>query len=226
MTLNKQLINLLGILVVVGILIAGIALIAVPMVGQAQTTASQTATVEQTNAVYEAQIAQLTAAQADQAQLDADTAALRAEIPASTQFDDVFEIAINAAVTHQLTIQSVTMAEPAPWVPRTSVADDGTAAPAEPAPATDAPAEDAAGEGTADAAGDAGTGAAAPAADPASTPRQQAVATITVPAPDFEAATAFVDSLQDGLRLLNPVNFEYTGGILTVTVNTFIRTDG
>lgn len=225
MTLNKQLINLLGILVVVGILVAGIALIAVPMIGQAQTTSSQAKTVEQTNSVYEAQIVQLTAAQADQAQLDADTAELRAEIPATTQFDDVFEIAINAATAHQLTIQSVTVAEPAPWTARAAVGEDGAAVPA---PAESTPAEGATDGAATDGATDAATGDAevtTPPVDPASSPRQQAAVTITVPAPDFATATAYVDSLKDGLRLLNPVQFDYTGGILTVTVDTFIRTE-
>ena len=56
MTLNKQLINLLGILLAVVVLVAGLALIAYPMFAQAQTLDGNTRTVAQTNSVYQAQV--------------------------------------------------------------------------------------------------------------------------------------------------------------------------
>jgi len=120
----------------------------------------------------------------------------------------------------------VAMDAPEAWALRTGAEDEGAAAPAD-AGATDAGATDtsdvAGSDSVAPDAGAGGTGATS--ADAVDGPRRQALATITVPAPDMAAAAAYVDTLQGGLRLLNPVEFDYTGGILTVNVYTFIRTE-
>ena len=97
MTLNKQLINLLGILLAVVVLVAGLALIAYPMFAQALDTDTKTRTVAQTNSVYQAQVDSLSAAEADSVQLDASLADLRLQIAATPKLDDVYEIVDTAA---------------------------------------------------------------------------------------------------------------------------------
>lgn len=118
MNVNKQFINIAGILLVVVVLTAGIALIALPMFSQAQATQAQTATVEQTNSVYQGQIDALSAAEARSDEIDASLAALRTEIAATPQLDDVFEIVATAAEANQATIESVVAAEPTAFAAR------------------------------------------------------------------------------------------------------------
>lgn len=213
MNANKQFINLLGVVVVVAILVAGVALIALPMWSQSRTTDASTQIVAQTNAVYEAQVTQLTVAQDSEAELDRQLAELRADIPAITKFDDVFDIVNDAAERLDLAIQTVSIAEPEAWTARGTI-DVEPVAPAE------APAE----EETTDTTAPADAPAPAP-TEPAVSAPQQAAVNIEVAVPDAKTATAFIDALGKGPRLLSPLNAAFDDGTLTLTVLTFFRTE-
>lgn len=220
MNANKQFINLLGIVVIVAILVAGVALIALPMWSQSQTTDASTRTVAQTNAVYEAQVSQLTAVMDGDADLDRQLAELRADIPAITKFDDVFEIVNDAVNDLDLTIQKISIAETEDWVPRVdaSSAPVVDAAPAAQDPATASEATETADEATE-------TPAAPASTEVAASSQRQAAVNIEVAAPDAKTATAFIDALGKGPRLLSPLNAAFDDGTLTLTVLTFFRTE-
>lgn len=225
MNSNRQLINLAGLLLVIAILVAGVALVALPMWAQSQTIDVNTLTVEQTNAVYEAQISQLSAAEDGIGQVDADLAALRAEIPVAMKLDEAFEIITTAASRAGVAIKTITFTDPEQWAPRAGIQEEGVAV----VPSTPA-AVDEKGEGEADsdaaapAAGSASVdGAAVAAAGP--DPRQQLSATIVMDVPDAKSAMAFVDGLGVGPRVLAPIDAKLDDGTLTVTVLTFFRTE-
>lgn len=228
MNSNRQLVNLVGLLLVVAIVVAGVALVALPMYAQSQTIDASTVTVEQTNAVYEAQIAQLAAAGEQVEAIDADLAALRSAIPAKTSLDDVFEIIAAASDRADVTISTIKVVDPEQWAPRAGVDTDPAAA-AEAAPdadATDPATDDGSAEGTDGSATDeAATGAAATEEPVGPQPQQQLTVTIEVEVPDAEAAMAFVDALGRGKRLIAPIDATLADGTLTVTVLTFIRTE-
>ncbi|GEP49315.1 hypothetical protein FVP74_13805 [Microbacterium saccharophilum] len=218
MNANKQFINLLGIVVIAAILVAGVALIALPMWSQSRTTDASTRTVAQTNAVYEVQVSQLTAAQDGEADLDRQLAELRADIPAITKYDDVFDIVNGAATDLDLTIQTITIADAEDWTPRAAAVE----APAE-APA--AGAQGAGGDEEADSAATTDPAAVPTPTEPTVTPQRQATVTIEVAVPDAKTATAFIDALGKGPRLLSPLNAALDDGTLTLTVLTFFRTE-
>lgn len=254
MTLNKQFINLLGILLAVVVVVAGLALIAMPMYSQAQTTDNETATVAQSNSVYQVQIDALSAANERIDDIDENLADLRVQIAATPKLDDVFEIVGAAAQQADVRIESITGGEIAAWVPRTALDAEGNPVTVAPeAPVTDAATDGAATEGTA-------TPAPVTPTTPETSPQQQVVLTITIdmaqpfamptadaaaddppPAADAESvdpaavraaataqaqkAAAFVDSLAVGPRLIAPTNVAYSGGKLTLSVLAFIRTE-
>jgi len=252
---NKQLINLAGILIVVVLLLAGVALIAMPMYSQSLEVDKQTRSTSQNNMLLEQQIAVLAGAAAREAEIDRGLDDLRREIAASPQLNDLHQLIAAAARDVDVHITSVEIQEPEDWTPRGTAADEG-AAPA----TTDETAE--AGSESAEASGDAVT-ADAPAAPPESAaPNRQALATIVVEvdvpfAEDPDAAdadsetsdgdagaedvglqpadalaklaakaVAFVDALKKGPRLVSPIDLKYEGGELTVTVLTYFRTAG
>lgn len=255
MTLNKQLINLLGILVAVIVLVAGLALIALPLYSQAQTVEASARTVAQTNSVFQAQIDVLGAANDRIGEIDQELAGLRGEIAAAPQLDDVYEIVDAAAQRADVRIETITAEDAAPWIPRTALDADGNPVEVEPAPAaTEAPADGVATD-------TAPEEPAAPApTTPEDAPQQQVLVTVTIdlaqpyaipaatePGADAEAPTAeaetdpaaaraaataqaqkaavLVDDFGGGPRLLAPVNVDYTGGKLTISLLTFIRTE-
>ena len=88
----KQLITVIGLAVSLGVVAVAVALVALPMWVQALGVDAQTATVAQTNALYQTQVDTLLVEQERQDEIDASVAALRAEIPATNQLDDVFEV--------------------------------------------------------------------------------------------------------------------------------------
>lgn len=252
MTLNKQLINLLGILLAVVVLVAGLALIAYPMFAQAQTLDKNTSTVAQTNAVYQTQIDALSAAEAKSDELDANLAALRQQIAATPKLDDVYEIVDDAAKKADVRVENVTAADPTAWTARTAVDAAGNPIEATPVPA----ATDAATDTTTDASTSTDAAAQTPATPAASgdSPQQQVTLTVTIDMtlpyevadadsasssdsePDAEdaraaatdaaeKASAFVDALDVGPRLLSPVNVAYADGKLTLSTLAFIRTE-
>jgi type II secretory pathway pseudopilin PulG len=231
MKIPKQLINLLGIVVLVVVLVGGIALGALPFFGNAQDSADSTRTVEQTNGIYEIQLAQLQSDAARIDEIDANLAALRSQIAAAPFLDDVQEIVIDAAEDSEAAVVSVVASDSVPWVPRTWVgetAPTGDAAPApEPAPEEEPADADAATDT------DAGTTEAEPAApvveeeEPA---QQQIPLVIEVQVEDGAQAADFLEELGRGPRLIGIQTTTLTDDAdgsktLTVSALAFIRTD-
>jgi type II secretory pathway pseudopilin PulG len=130
---NKQLINLAGILIVVVLLVAGVALIAMPLFTQSRSIDSQTRNIAQNNLLLEQQIASLTEAGGRVDEIDADLAQLRAEIAPSPQLDDAYWLVSEAAKTADVHIQTVEAQPATAWSPRGAGSEDAGAAPTEPA---------------------------------------------------------------------------------------------
>lgn len=221
MNLPKQIINLLGAVLAVAILIAGGALIALPMYGGAQATEAGTRTVAQTNDIYDIQVSQLAAEAESIDETTADVAALRAEIAKIPQLDDVYELVITAAQDTAAVIVRVSAADAETWIPRSGLDPAGQAVEVEPAAEPDAEAEIPAGD------------SAEPPADPASesavdtaeSPQRQVPVTIEVAIADAAAAAEFIDALGMGPRLLLPIDGTFADGTLTVTALAFIQTE-
>lgn len=235
MNIPKQLINLLGAVVVIGVVVAGIALIALPMYGSSQTTDASARRVAQTNDVYDIQVQTLAAERERMDEITADLASLRRQIAAIPQLDDVFEIVIASAADTGATITSVTASDPEPWAPRGAAPDDPTATapadesatadaePTETSPSELSPTESQASAPETDAADGAATAPAGGATEPA--PSQQVPLTIVVELADASQAAAFIDALGRGPRLLAPIDGTLADGTLTVTALAFIRTE-
>lgn len=250
MTLNKQLINLLGILLAVVVLVAGLAFIAYPMFAQAQTLDKNRTNVSQTNSVYQTQIDTLAAAEANIDELDASLAALRQQIAATPKLDDVYEIVDTAAKKADVRVESVTADAESPWVARTAVDENGNVVEATPAPA----ATDTATDTSADASTSTDAASQAPAASTES-PQRQVLVTVTIdlaqpytvdeategdaaanadedPAEvrttltdQAQKAADLVDAFGGGPRLLSPINVAFSDGKLTLSTLAFIRTE-
>ncbi len=220
----KHIVTAIGLIVSLGVIALGVFLVAMPLYFQAVAVDGQTATVASTNALYQAQVDELTAQQENLDQINADVADLRAQIPAAGQLDDVFEVVAHAAEASGAQITSVTAGEQVAYATRTGATEGAAAAVPAPAPeATDAAADTTAGT-TPDAA------AAAPDTSTAAG-RQQVDFTISATAGDMEQATAFVDALRAGPRLLNSMAVTMTqsgeGTVdITVTALTYVDAEG
>lgn len=226
MNAPKQMINLLGLVVVVALLVAGMTLLAVPLYSSAGTIDGDARNVAQTNGLYEVRVAGLTDANNRIDEITSEVTALRREIAATPQLDDVMLIVVGAAESAGVSIEGVSAADPEPWMPRTGLGTDDEAAAQ--APVDDPAAEPADGEAPAEdgtaPAEDAATAPTAEAAAEAS-PQKQVPLTITVNAPDARSAAAFMDALGRGPRLLLPIDGTLEGPVLTVTALAFIRSE-
>lgn len=180
MSLNKRLINLLGILVVAIVLVLGIALIGMPMFAQAQTVNANADSVDQSNAVYQTQIDALSAADDRIEEIDRNLSELRGEIAVAPQLDDIHEIVDAAAEAADIRIESVVAGEVEMWTPRTAPEADGT--PVASGPASIGDADTATTEQTETEADPAAAGATPPAAPAESdeSPQKQVVVTVTI----------------------------------------------
>ncbi len=196
----KHLVTAIGLVVSLGVIALGVFLVALPLYFQAVSVDAQTATVAGTNAVYQAQVDNLTAQQENLDQINSDVAQLRAQIPADGQLDDVFEVVGRAAESTGVQLTAVTAGEQAAFVTRTGPEGlDGAVAGTAPAPQPTPAATDAA----TDTSG--GTDAATPAPPAATDSRQQVDFTISATAGDMAQATAFLDALRAGPRLLSSI---------------------
>ncbi|MDQ2698910.1 MAG: hypothetical protein M3Y46_08970 [Actinomycetota bacterium] len=229
MNIPRQMINLIGIVLVVGILVAGIALIALPPYGSAQAIDTDTRSVAQTNGLYEIRVTSLSVDAERIDEITADVTQLRLEIPASSHLDDVVQIAVDAAVETGVTIEGFEAAAPEAWAPRTGLGEDGQQAAPTDAPETtsdagttegDAPAPEATADGT-----DPATTPPVEGTDAAASPQRQIPVTIRVAVPSAEAAAAFMDALGRGPRLLLPIDGTLDGPTLTVTALALVRTE-
>lgn len=197
----KHLVTVLGLILSLGVIALGLFLVAVPQFFQALGVDAQTATVANTNAIYQAQVDTLREEEERLDEINAAVADLRSQIPATGQLDDVFEVVGRAAEASGVTLTAVTAGEQVAFVVRTGVEEDADAAttPAPtPTPAPTVGATDAA-------AGDSATTPDASADAAATTGRQQVDFVIQATATDMTQATAFLDALRAGPRLLSNV---------------------
>jgi hypothetical protein len=237
MNIPKQLVNLLGGVVVLAVVAAGLLLGAVPLWTDSTSITADADLVAQSNLGYEVQIASLRENEDDLDDIQDTVDQLRREIPAEPRLDEVFEIVARAAAASGVTIVSATSGYTTAWTPRepltpgalpadeaaaTDQTDPSSSAPADPAtdpavdPATDPAAADPA----------AGTGKAP--VEPA--PRQAQIDfTLVLTAPSPEAADQFIDALGEGARLIGIVHADLgpneTGYDLTVNALAFVRSE-
>lgn len=221
MTIDKRTLNLLGLLVIVAVFGLGTLLFAKPMLDGVLAANREISTTEQTNQQYQTKLTELVAAEDDREQLERNLAKLRQELPATPETGSVLQVIENALAAQGLQIQSYTVGESFDFAPRLDPNAEEGAQPAapveEPAPA---PSEAAA--ATED---PAATGS-APEAVPTE-PRQQFEVTLEVSVLDEATATAFLDALQRGPRLLlvTAANVERAvgeeAGTLSVTLQVF-----
>jgi hypothetical protein len=195
----KQLVTAIGLIVSLGVIALGVFLVALPLYLQAVGVDAQTATVANTNAIYQAQVDNLTAEAENLDQINADVADLRSQIPATGQLDDVFEVVAQASEASGVSLTAITAGEQVPFMPRTG-ATDGDAAAVAPAPAPTPSAT----EGATDPTTGTTTDAATP-VDAVAAGRQQVDFVISATAVDMAQATAFLDALRAGPRLLNSI---------------------
>lgn len=230
MNIPRQMINLIGLVLVVGVLVAGIALIALPPYGSAQSIDTDTRSVAQTNGLYQVRVTSLSADAERIDEITADVTQLRLEIPSSSHLDDVVQIAVDAAAETGATIEGFEAAAPEAWAPRSGLGDDGEqAAPTDTPEAATPDANAAEGETPApEATGDGTDPAATPPAegtDASASPQRQIPVTIRVAVTDAAAAAAFMDALGRGPRLLLPIDGTLDGPTLTVTALALVRTE-
>lgn len=225
--MSKGLITLIGVVASVAVIALGFFLVALPIWLQSVAVDAQTQTVKTTNALYQTQVDTLRVQEDNLEEINGAVAGLRAQIPASGQLDDVFEVIGRAAEASGASILSITAGETTAFVVRTGIADDGTAqAPAAEVPAAEAvPAPDASSTPVEGATGD----VTAPVV--AAPGRQQVDFAITVTAPTMDQATAFLDALRAGPRLLSSITATASdngeGGVaLQVSALTFVDEEG
>lgn len=231
MNIPKQMINLLGAVVIVAVLVAGVTLAGLPLYTSAQATDAGTRTVAQTNEIYQIQVTQLAADNERIDEIESDLASLQKEIPGLPRLDDVVEIVVAAAGAAGGTIESIEAAEIEVWTPRAGLdsAEGEDAAPTDEESTSDDEAEADGAEGAASADGGdaaaeapAGAPAEAPAAEDDS-PQKQIPVTIEIAVPDAAAGAVFMDALGHGERLLAPIDGTLEDGVLTVTALAFLR---
>ncbi|QIG40932.1 hypothetical protein G5T42_16840 [Microbacterium sp. 4R-513] len=229
----RSLINLIGVVVMVAVLALGIFLVAVPVGFQALDVVGQTATVANTNAMYQAQVDSLTEQQKQLDDIEASVAGLQTQITPANDLDDVFELVATAAERAGVSITGITAGDAVAFVERTGATTiDETAQAAEAAPAPDAATADPAAtpaptDASTPAAADGAQGAVAAdgtAAAPAG--RTQVDFSINVTADSIDQVVAFLDELRGGPRLLGQVKTTVsptgTGFDVTVSALTFV----
>jgi len=225
MNLSKQLVNVIGSVLALGIVAAGVFLIAMPLAAQASTTALDVALVSQTNVGYETQIASLRDREDELPGIEATVAELQRQIPAEPRLDDVFEVVATAAESAGVGVRTATIGDIASWSPREALTRDSLTIGDGSAATGETTTDDSAATGT-DATG------ADPASDPAAAPagpQQQIGFTVTLDAPSPAQAQRFLDALAAGGRLIgivhsslvpNPTSYD-----LTVNALAFVRAE-
>ena len=193
----KHIVTAVGLIVSVGVIALGVFLVALPVYFQAVAVDAQTAAVASTNEVYQTQVDGLHAQEANIDQINANVAQLRAQIPATGQYDDVFEVIGRAAEASAVSIDSVTAGEQVVFVARTGADTDGAVA-----PVADPPRSRPLVRPT----HQRERRIAAPIPDVATTAgRQQVDFAISATAVDMGQAIAFLDALRAGPRLLRSI---------------------
>lgn len=221
--MNKQLVNLIGAAASAAILLLGILVFALPLFSSANNTMRDAAGVASQNATQQSVLDGLTAQSGQISAIQAEVAELRLEIPETEHLEDVIELSAVAAATHGGRLKTVTPGTAGPFTPRTvEVVAEGTGEPV-------TPVEEPVAEETnaADAETDVETPAPAPSPAVGAEGPQQVEVTVTFDTPDVATATAIVDALRAGPRLVavtqSVVQTEDDGVTLTVTLLAFYR---
>jgi len=221
--MQKGIITVIGLVVSVGIVVLALVLGALPVYLQSVAVDVQTASVANTNAVYQAQVDNLRAEQENLDTINASVAGLRAQIPASAQLDDVFEVIGRAAEEADVDIVSISAGQQVAFTPHAGVVDEN--APPSADSSTDATGGSADGTGVDDGTGTGDAQTPAPASG-----RQQVDFAIQVTAPDMDHVTDFLDQLRAGPRLLSSISATAVTGDegLTVQVSalTYVDSEG
>lgn len=230
MNISKQFVTLIGAVLAVGILAAGVFLIALPLAGQASATTTDADMVAQTNLGYETQIAGLRESEADLAEIEASVAELQREIPAEPRLDDIFEIVATAANTAGVSIVTASIGDTTAWTPRAALTSDSLVFTDGASDSSDPAVTDGATE-TGDATTDETTtdGSVTDGATPPTEPKVQIGFTVTLISPSPAQAQLFIDALGDGNRLVSIVHSTLspntTAYDLTVNATAFVRTE-
>lgn len=225
--MSKQLITLIGALVSIAIVVLAVVFGVLPLVGQSFTALGSTSQVASTNAAYQAQIAELQKQKQRKSEIDASVEALRSQIPASPELDQVFDIIATSAQASGAILTSATRGDlavfasrpaPVPAGPGAAAQQKAQAAPQPqptPQPTTGTgpvgDAKNVAAQADANAAqtSQAGAGTAAQSGTGAPTgggvataAREQIPVAVIASVPDAVAAQAFLDGLRGSARLL------------------------
>lgn len=188
MNVPKKLINILGGTVVLGILVAGVSLVTLPVLLASTDLDSQRQQEQQANASRQIQVEVLRSQATARASLDADVADLKQQIPADRDVDSMLSAAVTAASKSGTTITAAAVGSSVDF----SLADGGD-------PETAAPTTSKASANPSPSGGTS-AGSGAPSGTP-SGPGQFRVK-ITVHAASTDQVTAFVEALRTGPRLL------------------------
>lgn len=200
----KQLINTIGLLIVLGIIAAATFFVALPIYLQSVGTHADAGSVASQNANTQIVIDGLAAQDVRSVQRDADE--LRAQIPAQAQLDSVSALIASAATKSGVTVVSITPGSP-----------------------IDAAAADAAdGVVGADTTGTTTEEPAAPTDNGAAGGSMRIPFEFQVSTTDLAAALDFIDTLREGPRLVGNIAASYSGrgGIvyLNLTADAFMAT--
>jgi len=198
MNLPKRLINLIGTVLVVGLLAVGIFMVAWPLYTGHLEVEAQRLSVAQSNDVQAARIQELAKQQAELPALTAELDGLRQQIPVTASLDQASKLAVAAAEATGSHLQAFAVGDTVEFVPPAGVVADAAAQPSEPA------------DGSA-----------------AESPRLQTSVSFTITTDSTAQVAEFVDKLRTGSRLVQIVQVLVSTGdevpvVVTGTVTALI----
>lgn len=216
--MTRQLINLIGGLVALLVLVGGAFLVAVPMYAAAESVGNEADQAASANDTQQLVIDGLRAQEAKFDELQADLAALRAQVASESRVDDLVALALSATAANGGSLDGVQASPAEPFAVRVGE-ETAPAATAPPADAETTDAETTGAEQT--------TTEAVPAPTGADDTQAQVPVTLTITAPDVSAATSIVDALRAGPRVVaitqaDTVTDSGEGGLVTLTVNALL----
>lgn len=198
MNLPKRLINLIGTVLVVGMLAVGIFMVAWPLYTGHLEVEAQRLSVAQSNDVQAARIQELAKQQAELPALTAELDGLRQQIPVTASLDQASKLAVAAAEATGSHLQAFAVGDTVEFVPPAGVVADAAAQPSAPA------------DGSA-----------------AESPRLQTSVSFTITTDSTAQVAEFVDKLRTGSRLVQIVQVLVSTGdevpvVVTGTVTALI----
>lgn len=227
--MTKQLITLIGAVVSIAIVALAIVFGVLPLAGQSFTALGSTSQVAATNVAYQSQIEELQKQKQRKNEIDASVEALRGQIPASPELDQVFDIVARSAQESGATLTSATRGDLVAFAPRQAPVPAGPGAAAQQqarsAPQAQPTPQPSAGSGSIDDAKkvaaqadvnadqtskagagttvQSGAGALGSSANgAAAAAREQIPIAVVARVPDAASAQAFLDGLRGSARLL------------------------